>query len=147
VAHHSLVSLANRMLRLVVQGRYWPYLLLSPPRKAACLLAIAREQQYRLSNSNPRGTTYRHLYISRRKNSYRQSRAFTEGHPTAPHSALEPSELANDHKPKIAPPHTATRTHLHLSPPCRLGSQTKLHKTAQIERSVMKADRFAGQQA
>jgi hypothetical protein len=71
LAHHSLVSLANRMLRLVVQGKYWPYLLLSPPRKAACLLAIAREQQHRLSNSNPRGTTYRHLYISRRKNSYR----------------------------------------------------------------------------
>jgi hypothetical protein len=124
--HHSLASLANRMLRLLVQGKCWPYPPLSPSRKATYLLA--REPQYRFSNSNPRGTWASTQYISRRKHSYRQSSRVHDLLRLTRHSNRRNS---NDHKSKShsassADEHSHTNhLHLHLSPRCRLGSQAK----------------------
>jgi hypothetical protein len=73
----------------------------------------------------------------------------TRSRPTAPHSALKPSELERSQVQvaqrllrRRTQPHEPSPSPSFAALPARLSSKT--HKTAQIERSVMKADRFAG---
>jgi hypothetical protein len=133
------------MLRLLVQGRCWPYLPLSPPKRPRALEASSKRAA--ITPQQLKSTRNIGIYPVHQQAQVLVSPIITRPNPTAPHSALEQQSELERSQVQVAQRLLRRRTQPHEpspSPsfaaalPARLPSKT--HKTAQIERSVTKAD-------